>query len=172
VNVNTANAQTLLAVVCAGAPEAPLCNDPEQMSIFLMAITLAREVTQGAPIFKSKKSFISAMRGKGKGVGSLFAALGLEPVEFKDTKIVERAIQTESRVFSIYVDGTVPGMKREAHVRLHTVVDMRSANETNEKAEAIQDEAEKNPNEQATPEELAQALASDPLGVIIYHRIE
>ena len=35
VNVNTANAQTLLAIVCAGAKiDAPLCNDPLQQATF------------------------------------------------------------------------------------------------------------------------------------------
>ena len=32
VNVNTANAQTLLAVTCAGAPTADVCTDPNQAS--------------------------------------------------------------------------------------------------------------------------------------------
>lgn len=187
VNVNTANAQTLLALACAGAPEAPLCIDPEQMQIFLMAVTLAREVTQGMPVFKSPKAFTRALSGKGKGIGSLFTALGLEPITFKDPKLVERAVQTDSRVFSIYVDGIVPGRHRETRVRIHDVVDFRSANELGQASEETQatqqgtttdreKEAEKNAGttstEPLTAEEIAAALASDPLGVIIYHRIE
>ncbi|MBL9023779.1 MAG: general secretion pathway protein GspK [Myxococcales bacterium] len=182
VNVNTANAQTLLALACAGAPEAPLCIDPEQMSLFLMAVTLAREVTQGMPVFKSPRGFVRALQGKGKGIGALFAALGLEPITFKDPKLVEKAVQTESRVFSIYVDGVVPGRHRETRVRLHDVVDFRSANELGASAaEDTEETKNKNPdatasaapsNEPLTPEQIAAALASDPLGVIIYHRIE
>ncbi len=185
VNVNTANAQTLLALACAGAPEAPLCIDPEQMSIFLMAVTLAREVTQGMPVFRSPKGFVRALQGKGRGIGQLFGALGMEPITFKDPKLIEKAVQTESRVFSIYVDGIVPGRQRETRVRIHDVVDFRSANELGQGAEAEdpanpdsgknprpEDEAAPAQDEPATPEEIAAALASDPLGVIIYHRIQ
>ncbi len=188
VNVNQANAQTLLAITCAGAPEAALCTDPEQMTIFLMSVTLAREVAQGMPIFKSAKSFVRAMQGRGKGVGALLTALGLEPVEFKNPKLVEKAVQTESRVFSIYVDGIVPGRHRETRVRIHDVVDFRSANELGQAgaeeettklpgksgsaSESNKDEASAPSNEPPTPEEIVAALASDPLGVIIYHRIQ
>ena len=183
VNVNTANAQTLLALACAGAPEAPLCIDPEQMSIFLMAVTLAREVTQGMPVFRSPRGFVRALQGKGRGIGALFAALGLEPITFKDPKLIEKAVQTESRVFSIYVDGVVPGRQRETRVRVHDVIDFRSANELGADAAAAAGqgsasgsssaEAPATPsNEPPTPEQIAAALASDPLGVTVYHRIE
>ena len=203
INVNSANAQTLLAVVCSGAPDAPLCNDPAQISAFIMAVTLARELTQGAPLFKSPKAFTKAMRGKGRGVGPLFATLGLEPVEFTDVKAVEKSISTESRVFSIYADGVVPGKQRETRARIHTVVDFRSAAElganlpgqpgqpgqpgagggagTGAGGSGLPSGA--TPGTQGlpsmsglspdtTPEQLAAALASDPMGAVIYHRIE
>lgn len=189
VNVNAANAQTLLAVVCSGAPEALVCNDIEQMAIFLQAITLARQITAGAPIFKSPKAFIRAMQGKGRGIGPLFQALGLEPIEFQNTRQLQRSITTESRVFSIYAEGVVPGQNRETRVRIHTVVDFRSANDLGAGAEAVDPNAppgstppvnpdgEEPPppdlaNGQITPEQAAAALASDPMGVIIYHRLE
>jgi len=190
VNVNAANAQTLHAVVCAGAPEAPVCNDVEQMQIFLTTISLAKSITQGAPLFKSPKAFVRAMGGKGKGVGPLFAALGLEPIDFPNPKLVQRAITTESRVFSIYAQGVVPGKQRETRVRIHTVIDFRSANELGAAADEDKDKdkdkgkppqgdlkEEEEPEtptlpKDPTPEQLAAALASDPMGVIIYHRLE
>lgn len=188
VNVNAANAQTLHAVVCAGAPEAPVCNDVEQMQIFLTSISLAKSITQGAPLFKSPKAFVRAMSGKGKGVGPLFAALGLEPIEFPNPRVVQRAITTESRVFSIYAQGVVEGKKRETRVRIHTVIDFRSANELGADLAAEQEQDKQAPKQgdpkadedeevpavpvDPTPEQLAAALASDPMGVIIYHRLE
>ena len=50
VNVNTANAQTLYALVCAGASTTtpqPLCTDPVQAQTFLMAVTMARGINDG-----------------------------------------------------------------------------------------------------------------------------
>lgn len=189
INVNTANAQTLLAIVCAGAPEAALCLDPAQMGTFISAVTLAKSLTQGAPIFKSPKSFVNAMAGKGKGVGPLFAMLGIEPVAFKRPKEVQKSITTESRVFSIYADGVVPGRNRETRIRIHTVVDYRSANElgapTLDSLMGLPGPPEPSTgatpaptapatptSEPLTPEQIAAALASDPMGVIIYHRVE
>jgi general secretion pathway protein K len=178
INVNTANPQTILAVVCAGAPLAPVCIDPTQMSTFLTALTLARELTQGAPLFKSAKSFTRAMAGKGKGIGPLFAFFGLEPIEFTAPRQVEKAITTESKVFSLYAEGIVPGRHRETRIRTHTVVDFRSANElgaTQEDPDQDAGQQQQPPSaspDQLTPEQLVGALASDPMGVIIYHRIE
>ncbi len=185
INVNSANAQTLLAIICSGAPDAPLCNDPEQMGSFITGVTLAKSITQGAPLFKSPRAFINAMRGKGKGVGALFGFLGIEPVQFRDAKALQKTITTESRVFSIYADGIVPGRNRETRVRIHTVVDFRSANELggnpalppgtpggsgSSSPPPTGDPSD--PNAPLTPEQIAAALASDPMGAIIYHRIE
>jgi general secretion pathway protein K len=176
INVNSANPQTLLALVCSGAPEAPVCNDVEQIMNFLTALTLARELTQGAPLFKSPKAFVRAMRGKGKGIGPLFEAMGVQPIEFQNPKQVERAVTTESRVFSIYAYGVVPGRQRETRIKIHEVVDFRSANDLVPDSEgegggsAAAPPA--SPTGDVTPEELAAAMASDPMGVIIYHRIE
>jgi len=182
INVNSANAQTLLAIVCSGAQDAPLCNDPEQMMTFISAVTLAKSLTQGAPIFKSPRAFVNAMRGRGRGVGSLFTFLGLEPVQFRDAKAVQKSISTESRVFSIYADGIIPGKNRETRVRIHDVVDFRSANElggdlpgtdtTDSSSSSSSSSSDTDPNAALTPEQVAAALASDPMGAIIYHRIE
>lgn len=175
INVNTANPQTILALICANAADSPVCVDVEQMSIFLSAMTLAKQVTQGAPLFKSPKAFVRALQGKGKGAGPLFAFFGLEPVEFKHPKQVEKSVATESRVFSIYAEGSVTSRSHVTHVGTHTVVDFRSANELGgaAKEDATAEDKQATPSTtELTPEQIAAAMASDPMGIIIYHRIE
>jgi hypothetical protein len=72
----------------------------------------------------------------------------------------------------------VPGRHRETRIRTHTVVDFRSANElgaTQEDPDQDAGQQQQPPSaspDQLTPEQLVGALASDPMGVIIYHRIE
>ena len=129
VNVNTANAQTLYAVVCAGASTTTpqlLCTDPTQAQTFLMAVTMARGFTQGAPMFGSPKNFTSAMTGTGQ-IGPLFAALGLKPVVFQSVADFQKSITTESKMFSIYSVGIKKGYRRETRVKIHAVVDFRNA---------------------------------------------
>jgi hypothetical protein len=80
-------------------------------------------------------------------------------------------------VFSLYAEGIVPGRHRETRVRMHTVVDFRSANELGATTDGQDDDSsqQQQPStspDQLTPEQLVGALASDPMGVIIYHRIE
>lgn len=126
VNVNTANAQTLLAVVCAGAPQADICNLPEQASMFLTGVTMARGVTMGAPLFGSPRDFVSAMKGTGQ-IGPLLATLGMKPVAFQSEAEFQKSITTESKMFSIYAVGVKKGYRRETRVKIHTVVDFRTA---------------------------------------------
>lgn len=47
INVNTANAQTLLFIVCGNVPDAPLCLDVQQMQSFVMGVTLAEIAAHG-----------------------------------------------------------------------------------------------------------------------------
>lgn len=126
VNVNTANAQTIYALVCAGAPEAGMCVDPAQAQAFFMFFTMAKGFTMGAPMFFSPKAFISTMKGKGM-LGPILTTLGIEPVVFLSEAEMVKMVSTESRVFSIYADGVVPGFRRETRVRVHAVVDFRTA---------------------------------------------
>ena len=127
VNVNTANAQTLLAVVCAGAKiDAPLCNDPMQQATFLTGVTMARGITMGAPLFGSTKDFVSAMQGQGQ-IGPLLAGMGMTPVQFQSVAEFQKSITTESKMFSIYAVGIKKGYRRETRVKIHTVVDFRNA---------------------------------------------
>lgn len=125
VNVNTANAQTLLGVVCAGAPTADICNDITQAQTFVMGVTMARGLTMGAPLFGSPKDFIQTMTGKGQ-LGPVMASFGMKPVAFKSESEFEKAISTESKVFSIYAIGIKKGtLKRETRVSIHAVVDFQ-----------------------------------------------
>jgi general secretion pathway protein K len=126
VNVNTANAQTLLALVCAGAPDAALCLDPIQAATFLQVVTLAKSFTAGAPLFSSGKDFVATMKGGGL-IGPQLVAMGIEPVVFKSESEMAKMVSTKSKMFSIYAEGVVPGHKRETRVSIHTVIDMSSA---------------------------------------------
>jgi len=126
INVNTANAQTLYAVVCAGAPAAELCVDPNQAALFLTGVTMARGLTMGAPLFGSTRDFIDTMQGKGM-IGPLLAGMGMKPVKFKSDAETAKSITIESKVFSIYAVGIKKGYKRETRVRVQAVVDFRSA---------------------------------------------
>jgi general secretion pathway protein K len=127
VNVNTANAQTLLAVVCSGAlPTSELCNDPNQAALFLTGVTMARGITMGAPLFGSTKDFVSAMSGQGQ-IGPLLAGLGMKPVQFQSPAEFSKSITTESKMFSIYAVGIKKGYRRETRAKLHAVIDFRNA---------------------------------------------
>jgi general secretion pathway protein K len=126
VNVNSADPQTLWAVTCAGAPQAEVCTDPTQMQLFVMGLMMAQGITMGAPIFGNGNDFVQTMEGKGM-LGPLLTALGMKPVTFKSESDVAKSLSNESKVFSIYAVGSVKGYKRETRVRIHTVVDFRSA---------------------------------------------
>lgn len=126
VNINTANAQTLLGVLCAGAPDAPVCTDANQAGTFVMGVTMARGITMGAPLFGSTKDFVQAMTGKGM-LGPMLASIGMQPVRFRSESEFVKSISTESKVFSIYAVGVKKGYRRETRVKVHAVVDFRSA---------------------------------------------
>jgi general secretion pathway protein K len=126
VNVNSANGLTLFAITCAGAPTAELCTDPLQMQTFLMGVTMARGITMGAPLFGSAKDFVQTMEGQGM-LGPLLTAMGMKPVKFQSESDFTKSISTESKVFSVYAIGVVKGYKRETRVKIHTVVDFRTA---------------------------------------------
>lgn len=129
VNVNTANAQTLYAITCAGASTTtpqPLCTDPLQAQTFMMAVTMMRGITMGAPVFGSVKDFTSALSGQGQ-MGPLLTGLGLKPVQFQSVSDFQKSITTESKMFSIYAVGIKKGYRRETRVKLHSVIDFRNA---------------------------------------------
>jgi general secretion pathway protein K len=126
VNINTANAQTLLAIVCSGAPAAEICVDASQSATFLLGVTMARGISMGAPLFGSSQEFIQAMTGKGT-LGPILSSLGMKPVKFQSEAEFAKSVATESKMFSIYAVGVKKGYKRETRVKVHAVVDFRTA---------------------------------------------
>lgn len=99
VNVNTANALTLYAIVCSGtAPTSDFCTDPAQMQLFVMGVTMGQGITMGAPLFGSPGDFIAAMKGQGT-LGPLLALMGLKPVKFTPRATSERVSPPRAKSF-------------------------------------------------------------------------
>jgi general secretion pathway protein K len=190
VNISSANAQTLLAIACAGAPDSELCNDPAQLESFLAAVTLFKNMMPGVPLFSSTNDFIQLMQGKGM-LGPLLGSLGVKPVTFKSPNDVKKGITTKSKVFSIYADGVVPGNKKTTRIRIHAVVDFRKAKGIGAASMGIAgstptavqtatgDEPPPNAVDAAaaaalagTPEAYASALQKNPAGTVVYWRVE
>jgi general secretion pathway protein K len=163
VNVNTANPQTLIAMVCANAdrsqPQA-FCLDPAEQQKFLAAMELVRMFTAGAPLFGSVKEFIEAIEGRSKNAmfAAIAAALTLPTVKLSSAAETAKVLSVESKVFSIYATGYVRAGKRQTRVRVHSVVDFRNAPPPGIDPRQAQ--------------ELADLLARpNPAGNIVYYRI-
>jgi len=124
VNVNTANAQTLLALICAfQTPTMPAiqCTDPTAARQFLMGVNMVQGFTSsmGIPLFSSARNFVDTLQGR-PPLGPMLLALGVPPFEAIGPQL-EQAIATESKVFSVYAEASVGA----SHVRIHAVLDMR-----------------------------------------------
>ena len=128
INVNTANPQTLLAIVCSYAlPGAALCNNPEEIANFLTMVGLAEGLLHGLPKFGSPKVFSQFVQGKGPMFQMVSGFVSFQPVSLRSEAQLQKSIATESKVFSIYATGVVHSGKRETRVRVHAVVDFRAA---------------------------------------------
>jgi len=123
VNVNTANAQTMLAMICAYSPDAPQCMDPSMASQFITTITMIQGLTlsMGIPLFSSPANFVATVQGR-PPLGTMLTQLGMQPFVLRDPASLQRSVSTESKVFSVYSEAQVG----RAHVRLHAVIDMRA----------------------------------------------
>ncbi len=188
VNVNTANAQTLLLLACAYAtPGTKLCNDLTEMDKFIRGVGMAKIFLSGIPIFGSGQEFIKAMTGTGSGmVATILKGLQIEPVVFTSVTEASKATSAESSVFSIYADGIVNGYQRKTRVRIHTVVDFRTApapgaSPLTALTPSLDGGAAAAPPVGAfgagtasggSANDLAQILAPNPGGTIIYYRME
>ena len=184
VNVNTANAQTLLGVVCGGAPNADICTNADQAAMFLMGVTMARGITMGAPLFGSPKDFTNAMQGTGQ-IGPLLAGIGMKPVQFQSPADFQKSITTESKMFSIYAVGIKKGYRRETRVKIHAVVDFRNAPQVGSQAgltattNPLAPNAPK-PATTTTPalptgagqDAMLAAMQITPGGQVVYYRVE
>ena len=192
VNLNTANAQTLWSIVCSvAAPQTPICTDPLQAAAFLQVMTLVRTFLRGVPLFPSWSAFKKALQGQGP-VGTMMASLGVPPVTFDPSftnSQLKKLFKTESKMFSIYVEGVVPGKQREARVRIHAVIDMREAVPWSQLAAQNQQAALGSTARQPVPgdtpanqaaadenlpvdEEFLKELKSNPFGTVVYYRVD
>jgi general secretion pathway protein K len=183
VNVNTANAMTLWAIVCANAvPTTKACSDPLEAQKFIMGVTLVRAFLGGVPVFGQGSDFVKAMQGQGSGIiGMVLKTLGLEPIQFASATEANKALTAESKVFSIYATGEVPGFQRKTRVRLHTVVDFRGAPAPANAPAAVDPTkppparpaaTTPAPSSTAPTDALSGALAPNPGGTIVYYRTE
>ena len=128
INVNSANAQTLLAFVCANTNPLPkMCTDPLEAMKFIGVVNIVRTLTAGIPLFASPKAFIAALKQTNPMIGPILKVMGLDPVVFASENEATKAIATESKVFSLIATGYVRSGKRETKVRIHSVVDFRAA---------------------------------------------
>ncbi|MEI9949520.1 MAG: type II secretion system protein GspK [Pseudomonadota bacterium] len=149
VNVNTANPQTLLAIVCQASNNlAKMCVDANEAQKFIMAMTMLRSFMPGLPVFKNAQEFVSALQqtnqpatapgaaaapglpglgGGGSPIAMIMKAMQIEPIPIVSAAETAKMVTTESKVFSIYATGYVRSGKRETSVRVHAVVDFRGA---------------------------------------------
>jgi len=152
VNVNTANPQTLLAIVCQASNNlARMCTDANEAQKFIMAMTMLRSFMPGLPVFKNAQEFVSALQqtnqpaaaagapaagaagglgalgGGGSPIAMIMKAMQIEPIPIVSAAETAKMVTTESKVFSIYATGYVRSGKRESSVRVHAVVDFRGA---------------------------------------------
>jgi general secretion pathway protein K len=194
-NINAANAQTLLGFVCGQAFAQPpdLCTDPVQMQAFIMGVTLGKSMTFGMPLFGSAQNFVDMMAGKGP-LGTVLTTLQVKPVLFKNVKTVSSAIALKSHRFSIYADGIVPGYKRTTKVRIHAVLDYRFAGAlgpagtvvigagqaaasaaimaANTPATGTGSTTSASTGSPSSPDDILKQLNSNPAGTVIYWRVE
>ena len=161
INLNTANAQTLLTLVCGEEPTAALCNDPLQLQGFISVVAMVRRATLGAPLFQKVDDFILMMEGKGQ-YGAFLAGppVNMTPVVFRSRVQFKKRLGLRSKMFSIYAEGVVPGFKRTTRVKIHAVADFRSAAELAP------------PTSAAAPTPAPAPPGANPAGAIVYWRVE
>lgn len=127
INVNTANAQTLLGLICGDPlPPAKVCTDIMEQGKFLALVSMIRTFGAGAPIFASPTAFIATLK-QTSPIGFFLKTLGLEPIRFAHEGEVLKNTTAESKVFSIYSRGFVKSGERASRTRIHAVVDFRGA---------------------------------------------
>jgi general secretion pathway protein K len=159
-----------------------ICSDPNQTALFTMAMTMAKGITMGAPLFGSPQDFIDMMKGKGM-IGPMLTMLGLQPVAFQSESDFSKSITTESKMFSLYAVGVVKGYKRETRLSIHEVVDFRtapvvsaapsaSASVPTLGAPAPPPTAVASASSSADPNSIAAAMQPSTGGQVVYFHIE
>lgn len=125
INVNTANAQTFLTLICSDSMS-KVCTDPIEQGKFLMLANMLRTAGAGAPIFGSPKAFLATLKQTGP-LGFFLKAMGLEPIVLAHEGEVMKTLTAESKAFSIYSRGFVKSGQRSSRTRIHAVVDFKDA---------------------------------------------
>lgn len=188
VNVNTANPQTILALIGAfSTADSPLVVDQEVQMKVLMVLSLLQSVTKGIPLMGSPKAFMNTLKGQGL-LGPMLQAMEIPPLKLTSESELEKAISTESKVFSIYATGKVKSGNRTTVRRIHSVIDFRSAPPPPNLLAAMASQASMNPADlaaaaqsagpapnlptDATDATLANAFRPNPGGDVIYYRVE
>ncbi|NUQ76516.1 MAG: general secretion pathway protein GspK [Polyangiaceae bacterium] len=174
INLLTAPPVVTLGVICANVDfnATELCTNPEQMAAFVGGLGMVKALLGFTPI-SSVKQLSQALKGEGMA-GMILAQMGLKPVTGLREGPLKQQVKFESKVFSIYAEGIVPGYKKEMRLRLHSVVDFSAAQGLTAASQAVQQAAGGGAslNADAADAAAAEALATDPLGTIIYWRIE
>lgn len=185
-NVNTANADTLLALVCSQAVEnTPICTTAvDQRLMFIQTVELMKGMMMGAPAFSSPKAFVEAVKGQGL-VGQMLLAQGFQPIALKSEKLLQDGISLESKVFSIYATGFVRSGRHETRTRIHAVVDFRGAPPPGTAAQFQMMQAlgqgtampegvqlPSMPEDFETGSGIAGAFLPSPAGNIVYYRVD
>jgi general secretion pathway protein K len=172
VNLLTAAPMTTLGVICANVDfnMTELCTNPEQAAAFLGGLAMVKALLGFTPI-SSAKQLVQTLKGEGMA-GMILAQMGLRPVQGLRESSLKNQIKFESKVFSIYAEGVVPGYKKEMRQRLHAVVDFSAAKGLMATAAAAAGQPTGGTSPDAATQAAQEALATDPLGTIIYWRIE
>lgn len=179
INVNTAEPLALLGLICGNSSAqtpSEICINPEKAQSFIMGLSLVRQMLPGITPFPSKKSFTSALKGQGM-LGAILASMGVTPINLGVTdKVLQDQIRVDSKVFSIYAEGVVPGYKKEMRLRIHAVVDFNAATNLGGTPSMGTIPTPAGTPAPSTPTDPSvaylQALQTDPLGTVIYWRIE
>jgi general secretion pathway protein K len=167
VNVNSANPQVLLAVICQYAePGTKICDGADGSMQLLSMLSLLRGVTQGAPLFGSPQVFVTTLKGGGM-LGPMLLEAGIVPPVLTSESLLKESLTTESKVFSIYAKGVVRSGKRESTTRIHAVVDFRQAPPPAEVSNVA--EAQEVAEQQAA---IQAALKPSAAGSIVYYRVD
>lgn len=176
INVNTAEPLALLGLICGNSSQqtpTEVCVNPEKASTLIMGLSMVRQLLPGLTPFPSKKAFTSALKGQGL-LGSILSSMGVTPISLGVTdKVLQDQIRVDSKVFSIYAEGIVPGYNKEMRLRIHAVIDFNAATNLGGTQAGGTSSGTPAPSTPSDPTQAAQqALLSDPLGSVVYWRIE
>ncbi len=173
ININSANPQVLLAIICQQEPNQPACDGGEGTAKLLSMLTLLHGLTQGLPLFGTPDVFIQTLQGGGM-LGPMLAQQGMDPIKITSPNELKETLTVESKVFSIYAKGIVRSGKRESTTRIHAVVDFRQAPPPGQAttAESLEQQRAKLQEQAEQLRGLQDALKPSPAGSIVYYRVD